>query len=80
MAPASPIFALWRARQRHGTLYRAGGWAEQPAGVIVQLDFLDLLESTWRCYRQPEFDWSKFSQLQMDLIKWLEHAEDEPKG
>ncbi len=78
MAAGGTTFTLWRERAKYGTQYRAGGWADQPAALLVQFRFLDLLESTWRYYRSKDAVLEKLSRLQLDLIAWLEN--DEPEG
>lgn len=72
------IFTLWRERATRGTQFRAGGWADQPAATLIQLQFMDLIETTWRYYRAKDADWAKLTSLQRDLIKWLD-GDDGPQ-
>lgn len=75
MAPAGATFRIWRQRRQFGTEYRGGGWANQPATLLAQFDFLDLLEATWRYYRSKDAVLEKLSPLQRDLITWLDGRE-----
>ena len=75
MAPGGAVFRLWRQWQKYGTFFRAGGWANQPAALLAQFEFMDLLESTWLYYRSKDAILAKLTLLQRDLITWLDDSD-----
>lgn len=77
VVPPTMIVQLWLDRRRFGSLPKAGGWNEQPLALMVQMDLLDLVDSTCRHKATPEADWTLFTPLQRDLIGWLEKGADQ---
>jgi len=67
-----PVIQMWRGYVDYGTMPRSGGWEDQPLPLLVTFAVLSFAESTWRNYRQENFNWSKFSRTQLDFITWAE--------
>lgn len=55
---------------------RQGGWLDQPLDLLVRFDLYSMVDSVFRYKSAKDSDWSKFTNWQMELIKWLEDNDD----
>lgn len=63
---------MWQDYRLNGTLPQAGGWLDQPLGLMVRIGMIDLIARTWEAKNTPDYDWSKFSADQRYLISWAD--------
>ncbi len=68
----APIYNLWQDWRR-GHNPRPGGYLDQPLELLALMESIDLIAATITAKNTKNFDWSKFSPLQMELIGWIEN-------
>lgn len=68
-APLSvSILETWQQWRKWGTLPAAGGWLDQPLGMLAQMSALNLVFETWQFYRSSECDFAKMSPTQRWIV------------
>ena len=48
-----------------------GGWLDQPLKLIKQIEFIDLIYTTWKQKQTKGFDWNNFTATQREIIREL---------
>jgi hypothetical protein len=74
-AAHSAVFTAWRHWRDKCVYPAAGGYLNQPLALLVQIEAIDLVYQTWAQKTAKDFDWSKFTATQREIIKVLENDE-----
>lgn len=71
------IFQLWREWRRHGQYPTAGGWLEQPLSLLVRLNAIEMVYTTYKHKHTKDFDWKLFTPFQREIIRQLDNETEE---